>query len=592
MSEISRLYAKIPDVQKSNSVLRIQRTKSSQPIKSPADRILFLQRTIGNQAVQRLIRSGTLQAKLRIGQPGDKYEQEADRVADAVMRMPEPGVQRQVEPEEEEETLQSKPLANQITPLVQVQRQEEPEEEEEMLQAKPLAEEITRLVQRQVEPEEEEEEELQAKATSGNISEANPNLESDIQSLKGGGQPLSENDRTFFEPRFGHDFSQVRMHTDTRAAESARAVNARAFTAGRDVVFGAGKYAPGTSEGRKLIAHEFTHVIQQTARLENVPDLYSHPMKILRQTIPIPIFNELDPCIIVPSGLPKPFDKLKGKKVCGSHAKKVRDKIKEIFGSKKEKKVFCPPGFKPASMKEFKGLCCKGSIHNKESCCPYEQIVMNPFESKCCPEGTIPDTEKKKCVKTPTFSLCPADRSELYTCLCLPEKRKNLLKGICCPEGQEGQSGECKVPSKPPETTPPVSPTSIPKDIQIFFKKERPKPGESGKEHLNNSLTITGRKQLERLVAQIRQNPTFRVQLVGKASPEGTSKFNLDLGARRAKIIAEALINEGIDRTRFMNLKVSECKVLGEGLVTCGEAGATGPSDRQVLAKIFIPKLE
>jgi hypothetical protein len=75
--------------------------------------------------------------------------------------MPEPGVQRQVEPEEEE-TLQSKPLADKITPLVQVQRKGEPEEEEEMLQAKPLAEEITPLVQRHVEPEEEEEE-LQAK---------------------------------------------------------------------------------------------------------------------------------------------------------------------------------------------------------------------------------------------------------------------------------------------------------------------------------------------------------------------------------------------------------------------------------------------
>ena len=91
---------------------------------------MYLQRTIGNQAVQRLIKSGALQAKLKIGQPGDRYEQEADRVADAVMRMPEPGVQRQDEPEEEEEeTFQAKPLAGQITPLVQ--RQVEPEEEEE-----------------------------------------------------------------------------------------------------------------------------------------------------------------------------------------------------------------------------------------------------------------------------------------------------------------------------------------------------------------------------------------------------------------------------------------------------------------------------
>ena len=233
MGEISRLYAKIPET-KRNSPLRIQRTKSSQPIKTPADRILFLQRTIGNHAVQRLIKSGTLQAKLKIGQPGDEYEQEADRVADAVMRMPELGVQRQ----------------------------EEPEEEEEMLQAKPLAEEITPLVQRQVEPEEEEEE-LQAKATSSHLSETNPNLESKVHSLRGGGQPLSENDRAYFEPRFGRDFSQVRVHTDTRASEAARAVNARAFTMGQDMVFGAGHYASGTSEGQKLMAHELTHVVQQ-----------------------------------------------------------------------------------------------------------------------------------------------------------------------------------------------------------------------------------------------------------------------------------------------------------------------------------------
>ena len=65
---------------------------------TPVDHILFLQRTAGNQAVSGLMKSGALQAKLRIGQPRDKYEQEADRVTDAVMWMPEPGVQRQVEP--------------------------------------------------------------------------------------------------------------------------------------------------------------------------------------------------------------------------------------------------------------------------------------------------------------------------------------------------------------------------------------------------------------------------------------------------------------------------------------------------------------
>ena len=227
-----------------------------------------------------------IQAKLRIGQPGDRYEQEADRVAEQVMRMPKPRVQRQpIEAEEEEEIqtkpvieqitplvqkqvkkeekeqVQTKPITEQITPLVQVQRQKKPEDEE-TLQAKSLSEEITPLGQRQIEPVKEEEE-LQAKATSGHLSEVNSNLESQIQSLKGGGQPLSENERAFFEPRFGRDFSQVRLHTDTRAAESARAVNARAFTMGRDVVFGEGQYEPGKVQGRRLIGHELTHVVQQ-----------------------------------------------------------------------------------------------------------------------------------------------------------------------------------------------------------------------------------------------------------------------------------------------------------------------------------------
>jgi hypothetical protein len=214
-------------------------------------------------------------------------------VADEVMRMPEPRLQRQVEPEEEEEeeTLQAKPLSNQITPLAQVQRQEEPEEEEETLQAKPLAEQITPLVQRQVDPEEEEEpvqakladgaqlqrqeeepeeeeEPIQTKQVSTRALAVTPNLASRIQSLKGGGQPLPKSVRTFFEPRFGYDFSHVRVHTDGRAAQLARSVNARAFTMGRDVVFGTGQYAPGMPVGRRLLAHELTHVVQQRSQTQ------------------------------------------------------------------------------------------------------------------------------------------------------------------------------------------------------------------------------------------------------------------------------------------------------------------------------------
>ncbi len=83
------------------------------------------------------------------------------------------------------------------------------------------------------------------------------------QVLRSPGRPLDPATRAFFEPRFGHDFSQVRVHTDARAAESARAVGALAYTVGRDVVFGAGQYAPRTSDGQRLVAHELTHVVQQ-----------------------------------------------------------------------------------------------------------------------------------------------------------------------------------------------------------------------------------------------------------------------------------------------------------------------------------------
>ncbi len=81
--------------------------------------------------------------------------------------------------------------------------------------------------------------------------------------VRSSGEPLDKATRSFFEPRLGQDFSHVRLHTDARAAESASAVNALAYTVGNDVVFGASQYAPGTSAGRRLLAHELTHVMQQ-----------------------------------------------------------------------------------------------------------------------------------------------------------------------------------------------------------------------------------------------------------------------------------------------------------------------------------------
>lgn len=83
--------------------------------------------------------------------------------------------------------------------------------------------------------------------------------------LRSPGQPLDAATRAFMEPRFAHDFSRVRVHTDGRAAESARAARAHAYTVGQNIVFGAGNFAPATEVGRRLLAHELTHTVQQRA---------------------------------------------------------------------------------------------------------------------------------------------------------------------------------------------------------------------------------------------------------------------------------------------------------------------------------------
>ena len=92
MGERVKVEAKKSEIKRENVKSQMQGSRNSQSMDTGVERILYLQRTAGNQAESRLMRSGTLQAKLRIGQPGDKYEQEADQVTDAVMRMPEPQV--------------------------------------------------------------------------------------------------------------------------------------------------------------------------------------------------------------------------------------------------------------------------------------------------------------------------------------------------------------------------------------------------------------------------------------------------------------------------------------------------------------------
>ncbi len=527
MGERAKATIKTPEPKRDNSVSQTQKTNFSESTGSPIDQIFFLQTTVGNQAVQGLIKSGVIQAKLTIGQPGDIYEQEADRVAEQVMRMPDPSkaqskrvsednkfpsiqkmctdceeeLQRQTQDSELERlelglssqeelhrqpivqrqdyfnTPSQSPQSGQTPPGREPTREEresygglfpnltefrvlrgpddgyncfawavgddsriitsdtiwgeggyssnldgwtnylrdkhgfgkyvdrpnknadlvlfgeseqmiyhaarkaeqpfermtfssklgdggktpvilhalldlegkaygkalrsfwrsgEPVKQiegnyiqrmctdcEKELQRQPMEEgtlhhvgapflrqdrlwrDSSRLeaaptsiydhgliLQRQPE---EDEELVQTKEVSDSIPEASPSVESQINSIRGGGQPLPESTRAFFEPRFGQDFSKVRVHTDSQANESAKSVNALAYTVGQDIVFSAGNYSPDTESGKKLIAHELTHVVQRTGtntslQRQHVPDTgfrYTPPETVKRSIFEI-----------------------------------------------------------------------------------------------------------------------------------------------------------------------------------------------------------------------------------------------------------------------------------------------------------------
>jgi len=194
--------------------------------------------SVGNNAPRTPFSSPRLiQPKLTINEPGDQYEQEADAMADRVMRMSETPVG---------ETVQTSPSP--ISPVQRkcaeceeeknVQRQEM--EEEEPLQTKPLM----------------------RKAAGGGYT-ASPQLTSQLSSSKGGGDPLPGKTLGFMNQAFGLDFSKVRIHTGTQAAEMSQGIQAKAFTHGSDVYFNRGQYNPNSSDGKYLLAHELTHTIQQ-----------------------------------------------------------------------------------------------------------------------------------------------------------------------------------------------------------------------------------------------------------------------------------------------------------------------------------------
>lgn len=177
-------------------------------------------------------RKDVIQPRLEIGRPDDKYEKEADAVADRVMHMPSsggfqmtsgtqsPGIQMKCAKCEEEEKVQMKPSS-------QIGKS------------------------------------LQMKPESGGVM-ASTGLTSLLNSSKGSGQPLPDKVRGEMGAKIGTDFSGVKVHTGSNAIQMSREIGAQAFTHGSDIYFNQGKYDPESSEGKHLLAHELAHVVQQS----------------------------------------------------------------------------------------------------------------------------------------------------------------------------------------------------------------------------------------------------------------------------------------------------------------------------------------
>lgn len=224
------------------------------------------QQAWGNQVLQRRLRDQAIQAKLRVDQPGDKYEQEADRVADQVVNMPEISTIPRQDSGTRPETAPTKPLTNQITPLVRPEAIEEEEKEEQQVQAS-----IQRMAGGR--------DEIQPKGLGTAVRTHDGNIRARLAAGQGAGQTLPARVQSYMTARLGADFSGVRVHTDSAAARMSTELNARAFTHGRDIYFNQGNYDPDSSQGLWLLTHELTHVMQQgradpqpTVNLQNLTE--------------------------------------------------------------------------------------------------------------------------------------------------------------------------------------------------------------------------------------------------------------------------------------------------------------------------------
>ena len=409
---------------------------------------------------------------------------------------------------------------------------------------------------------------LQRKAGNGSELSAVP-LVNEV--LRTSGQPLDQASRGFMEPRFGRDFSSVRLHTDTLAADSARSVNARAYTVGNHIVFGNDFYNTSSRDGRRLIAHELTHTIQQRGLASTAPQAQGirvsepgdhfereadavaervslgeklqsdnftqagpagggvHRLFLQRDEgdgdpkpseqkkpdepwIPMPVFDEFDPMVIAPD-VPGVPDIIKGQKVALSDLKKALDVLRGKQKGGSNSKNICDriPGMEIAELGKFAGQCCTKFKRDEEHCCTWRRLALNSY--RCCKKDEV------------------------------------LLPSNYCFKPQI-------VVQPPPTPSTPKAPDATPVP-EFELKVPRIRFGTIQSTTIDkfalNSATIPAayEKDLDHLAGLLKIYKDAEIHIEGHTDSSATEELNQPLSDKRADAVKKALVKRGVKTTKM-----------------------------------------
>ena len=434
------------------------------------------------------------QPKLAINQPNDIYEQQADAVAENVMQNNRKG---------------NNPHSFFTSSISSIQRKcSHCEEEEKTVNRKEVGDE--------------------AMASSA--------TEKYLDSLSGG-RALGARERSFFEPAIGYDFSNVKLHTDSRANESAKNINALAYTHGNNIVFANNQYQPGTETGNKLLAHELTHVVQQSGnvspKIQRQPEKEKEPssdiakafkrndlFKKLPDFAQEKILDEIDhaPETITKAVLDKIIDLAPIDSIYKEGLKKVGEGIiKKFTGSKPAPVSNCDaiPGFHEGKTRDFKGQCCSASTESAQVCCPKDRFAPKDEGGKCCRPGEVVDSQGK------CFIPGPVDPSTI----CVAPGKKDSM-GKCCMPPMEVIDGMCM--NRPQQPDPVKTPFSLTFRVGVLDDYNID-------ESVINSRQQSNFNEIKKQIHSFMEAcPASMMTVTGFADKPGTEEHNSSLGQRRA----------------------------------------------------------